>query len=170
MGHMVTRCNKRNGQTMQIERNTATETDLEKVHNLRLCMVCVFARFPSGGLGDATPPALRRRFTRGLDERTNSSTARAPHLINGPEPQNLLRSWVPHTRTSIHPKRTCRGSTPAKSRRARNEARCFGPQSLLTEKRLKMASDVQSDRTSAVSAPILPLSQHYFGRQRFFVT
>ena len=52
----------------------------------------------------------------------------------------------------------------------RNEVRCFGPQKFVDKHWLKMASDVQSDRTSTVSDPILPLSQHYFGRQRFFVT
>ena len=31
------------------------------------------------GLGSATPPALRRRFTRGLDERTRSAAVRAVH-------------------------------------------------------------------------------------------
>ena len=72
---------------------------------------CAFSRafrpWRLWGTGGGTPPAPRRRFTRGFDERTNSSTARAPHLINGPDNQNLLRSWVPHTRTSTHPKRTC---------------------------------------------------------------
>ena len=51
VGHVATRCNKRNGQTMQIERNTESETDLEKVHNLRLEWLRFRAIFGHGGCG-----------------------------------------------------------------------------------------------------------------------
>jgi hypothetical protein len=44
---------QRNGQTMQIERNTASEMDLEKVHNPRVLHGVRFRALPSGGLGSA---------------------------------------------------------------------------------------------------------------------
>ena len=111
MGHMVTRCNKRNGQTMQIERNTASEMDLEQVHNLRLCMSCFRALF----LAIGTPPAPQRRFARGFDERATSSTACALHLFNGPHKYKPTTSCASHTRKlrfshsyfTHQPKRTC---------------------------------------------------------------
>ena len=56
---------------MQIERNTASEMDLEKVHNPRLVW-CAFSRaFPPGGWG----AQLLRRYD--ADSRADLTSARA---------------------------------------------------------------------------------------------
>ena len=79
---------------MQIERNTESETDLEKVHNLRLAW-CAFRALSVRGPGERNSSVSLGGWTRGLHVGTATKTARAQRLSTKAEHKNGQRSWVP---------------------------------------------------------------------------